>query len=92
MSKTGVDALAVAIGTVHGPYRGKPQLDLERLQEIRSRTAVPLVLHGGSGLSDQDFRNVVANGINKINFYTEASWLQWPRFGSSSLGQTRELS
>lgn len=73
VSKTGVDALAVAIGTVHGPYRGKPQLDLERLQEIRSRTAVPLVLHGGSGLSDQDFRNVVANGINKINFYTEAS-------------------
>lgn len=70
VARTGVDALAVAIGTVHGPYKGQPVLDLERLQEIRKRTEVPLVLHGGSGLSDQDFLNVVANGINKVNFYT----------------------
>lgn len=73
VARTGVDALAVAIGTVHGPYKGQPVLDLERLQEIRRKTDVPLVLHGGSGLSDEDFRNVVASGINKVNFYTECS-------------------
>lgn len=73
VEKTGVDALAVAIGTVHGPYKGQPALDLELLREIRGRTTIPLVLHGGSGLSDQDFRNVVANGINKVNFYTHFS-------------------
>lgn len=73
VNRTGVDALAVAIGTVHGPYRGEPSLDLELLKEIRSRVTVPLVLHGGSGLSDQDFRDVISHGINKVNFYTESS-------------------
>ena len=72
---TGVDALAVAIGTVHGPYRQTPELDLPRLDAIRQRTSVPLVLHGGSGLTDQDFRNAVERGINKVNFYTENTLL-----------------
>ena len=73
VAETGVDALAVAIGTVHGPYKGKPALDLKRLEEIRSLVGVPLVLHGGSGLSDLDFRQAVSSGISKINFFTEAS-------------------
>lgn len=73
VEKTGVDALAVAIGTVHGIYKGKPVLDLDRLENIRKVLDIPLVLHGGSGLSDQDFRNVVKKGINKINFFTEMS-------------------
>ncbi len=73
VEKTGVDALAVAIGTVHGIYKGKPVLDLDRLENIRKALDIPLVLHGGSGLSDQDFRNVVKKGINKINFFTEMS-------------------
>ena len=68
---SGVDALAVAIGSAHGVYTVKPVLDINRLKEIRANTDVPLVLHGGSGLSDDDFRNCVANGIAKINIFTD---------------------
>ncbi len=68
---TGVDALAIAIGTAHGVYKTKPQLNLERLCEIRQRIDTPLVLHGGSGLSDEDFRNTVRDGIAKMNIFTD---------------------
>ena len=68
---TGVDALAVAIGTAHGAYKSKPKLDFERLKEIRSIVETPLVLHGGSGLSDEDFRKAIANGISKVNIFTD---------------------
>lgn len=68
---TGADFLAVSIGTVHGVYKSAPRLDLERLAEIRRRVDVPLVLHGGSGLSEGDFRAVIAGGITKINIYTD---------------------
>lgn len=74
VKRTGVDALAVAIGTAHGPYKEKPVLDLGRLREIRAQVPVSLVLHGGSGLSDQDFRNCVRDGIQKINIYTDISY------------------
>ena len=69
--RTGVDALAVAIGTAHGAYKEKPRLDIGRLAEISRAVPVPLVLHGGSGLSDEDFKNCVANGISKINIFTD---------------------
>lgn len=69
--ETGVDALAVAIGTAHGVYKEKPVLDIGRLKEIAEVVDVPLVLHGGSGLSDDDFRNVIANGISKVNIFTD---------------------
>ena len=69
--ETGVDALAVAIGTLHGAYKSKPKLDFERLAEIAGMVDVPLVLHGGSGLSDDDFRRVIANGISKVNIFTD---------------------
>ncbi len=68
---TGVDALAIAIGTAHGAYKSKPKLDLVRLAEIRDAVDVPLVLHGGSGLSDDDFRNTIAEGISKVNIHTD---------------------
>ncbi len=68
--ETGVDALAVAIGNVHGRYAGKPNLDFQRLEEIRNTVSVPLVLHGGSGISDDDFRKLIKTGISKINFYS----------------------
>ena len=68
---TGVDALAVAIGTAHGAYKTKPQLDIERLKEIRATIDTPLVLHGGSGLSDDDFKNTVREGIAKVNIFTD---------------------
>ena len=71
LADTGVDALAIAIGTAHGAYKAKPCLDLERLAAIRAAVDTPLVLHGGSGLSDDDFRNTVARGIAKVNIFTD---------------------
>lgn len=73
VEETGVDALAVAIGTVHGPYQGEPRLELDLLSQIREAVSVPLVLHGGSGLSPDDFRQAIARGIAKVNFFTENS-------------------
>ncbi len=68
---TGVDALAVAIGTAHGVYKTKPCMNLERLRAIRAAIDTPLVLHGGSGLSDDDFRNTIRDGIAKVNIFTD---------------------
>jgi fructose/tagatose bisphosphate aldolase len=73
VSETGVDALAVSIGTVHGLYRGKPELDFDRLSALRETVPVPLVLHGGSGTPDADIRRAVAGGICKINIWTEVA-------------------
>jgi len=67
---TGVDFLAVSIGTVHGRMRGEPQLDFERLAAINARLSIPLVIHGGTGLSDTQFRRLIENGVAKINYYT----------------------
>ncbi|MCV3298876.1 ketose 1,6-bisphosphate aldolase [Pantoea ananatis] len=71
--ETGIDTLAVAIGNAHGKYKGEPKLDFDRLAAIREQTGVPLVLHGGSGISDADFRRAISLGIHKINFYTGMS-------------------
>ena len=68
---TGVDTLAVAIGSAHGVYKKKPMLNIERLKEIRAEIDTPLVLHGGSGLSDDDFRNAIQEGIAKVNIITD---------------------
>ena len=69
--RTGVTSLAVAIGTAHGFYVGTPVLDKERLSAIRKVVDIPLVLHGASGLSDEDVRDCVSRGICKVNFATE---------------------
>lgn len=69
--RTGVDSLAVAIGTAHGFYVGTPVLDKERLSQIRQVVDIPLVLHGASGLSDEDVKDCVKRGICKVNFATE---------------------
>ncbi len=71
IEKADVDALAVAIGTAHGKYIKKPVLDIERLAEIYAVAEKPLVLHGGSGLTDDDFRATVKNGIRKVNICTD---------------------
>lgn len=71
VAATGVDALAIAIGTAHGAYKQKPMLDITRLSDIRNTVDTPLVLHGGSGLSDDDFKNTIANGIAKVNIFTD---------------------
>ena len=89
--KTQVDALAVSIGTVHGVYKGQPRLDFERLSEIRKRVDCYLVLHGGSGLSDDDFKKCIEYGINKINIFTDLTLAinaQLPEF----IKQTEDLT
>ncbi|MDY4693668.1 MAG: class II fructose-bisphosphate aldolase [Blautia sp.] len=68
---TGVDALAVAVGNAHGDYKFPPRLDFDRISEISAKTGLPLVLHGGSGLADEDFRTAVKRGICKINIFTD---------------------
>lgn len=69
--RTGVDALAVAVGNAHGDYKFPPKLDFERIAQIHDRTGTPLVLHGGSGLADEDFRTAVGKGICKVNIFTD---------------------
>jgi fructose-bisphosphate aldolase class II len=71
VAQTGVDFLAVAIGTAHGVYQGEPHLDLDLLAEIRRRVEIPLVLHGGSGLSVQQFQAAIRGGITKVNVATD---------------------
>lgn len=68
--ETNVNALAVAIGNAHGVYKEEPKLHLERLQEIHDNVEVPLVLHGGSGISAEEFKKCVKNGIRKLNVAT----------------------
>ncbi len=71
VERTGISSLAVAIGTAHGVYKGIPKLDKERLAKIRSLVSIPLVLHGASGIPDQDVRDCIALGICKVNVATE---------------------
>jgi fructose-bisphosphate aldolase class II len=71
VKETGVDALAVSIGTLHGLYRGRPQLDFDRIARLRTVCPIPLVLHGGSDTPDQDLRRAIEIGIDKINIWTD---------------------
>ena len=71
VEKTGVDFLAVAIGTAHGVYKGVPKLDLERISRIRELVSVPLVLHGTSGVPDETVRECIARGMCKVNYATD---------------------
>ena len=71
VKETGVDALAVSIGTLHGLYRGKPHLDFDRIANLRAACPIPLVLHGGSDTPDEDIRRAIEIGIDKINIWTD---------------------
>ena len=71
VEKTGVDALAIAVGNAHGAYKLPPKLDFERINTIAKTVNVPLVLHGGSGLTDNDFRRAINEGISKVNIFTD---------------------
>ncbi len=71
VERTGIDSLAIAIGTAHGLYKGKPKLDFERLCEIRARVEVPLVLHGASDVPDEDVQKAISLGICKVNIATD---------------------
>lgn len=71
VERTGIDSLAVAIGTAHGVYKGVPKLDFSRLSEIRKAVSIPLVLHGTSGVPDEDVAECIKRGICKVNYATD---------------------
>ena len=66
--------LAIAFGTAHGIYKTKPVLNMEIITQVRKYTDLPLVMHGGSGISHEEYREVIARGINKINYYSYLSY------------------
>jgi fructose-bisphosphate aldolase class II len=70
VEKTGVESLAIAIGTAHGQYKGDPKLDFERLKKIKSLVKIPIVLHGSSGVSDESLRKAIGLGVCKVNIDT----------------------
>lgn len=70
VKNTGIDALACAFGTAHGFYKDEPKLDFERLSKIHTLIDVPIVMHGGSGVSEADYREVIKRGVRKVNYYT----------------------
>ena len=74
VEKSGVDCLAIAIGNAHGFYKGKPELNFEILEEINKILKMPLVLHGGTGIANEDIKKSISLGISKINFFTEVDY------------------
>ncbi len=74
LKKTGVDALAIAFGTAHGIYKTKPILNMDIISRVRELTDIPLVMHGGSGISNEEYREVIERGIGKINYYSYMSY------------------
>ncbi|MEC3607628.1 tagatose bisphosphate family class II aldolase [Bacillus glycinifermentans] len=71
VDRTGIDSLAVAIGTAHGLYASEPKIDFDRLADIQKRVSIPLVLHGASGIPEQDVRRCIELGCAKVNIATE---------------------
>ncbi|MBO5068868.1 MAG: class II fructose-bisphosphate aldolase [Roseburia sp.] len=90
VEKTGVDALAIAVGNAHGAYKLPPKLDFERIRTIAKTVDVPLVLHGGSGLTDDDFKKAIQEGISKVNIFTDinvaAVEAEFKRFSNMNKG------
>ena len=73
VNETGIDALAASFGTVHGIYKSRPNLDFDIISQIRKLCGIPVVMHGGSGISDSDFKKCIDCGVRKINYYTYAA-------------------
>lgn len=74
LARTGIDALAIAFGTAHGIYKTKPVLNMDIITRVRELTDLPLVMHGGSGISHEEYREVIRRGIGKINYYSYMSY------------------
>lgn len=87
--ETGIDCLAPALGSVHGPYRGEPDLSFTRMEQIQQRTGIPLVLHGGTGLPARDIQRAIALGTAKINVNTE-NQLAWTHAIREQLAEDQE--
>lgn len=90
VAMTGVDALAVSVGTSHGVYLSLPDLDIEKLKEIDRVSSIPLVLHGGSGTPDDQVQNAVKNGICKLNIYADCRIAMAKGLVRSTKSQTRQ--
>lgn len=88
--KTGIDFLAPALGSVHGPYHGDPVLAFDRMEEIKEKTGLPLVLHGGSGIYDEQIRQAISCGICKLNINTELQQA-WTEGVREKLNQDSEV-
>jgi fructose-bisphosphate aldolase class II len=71
VERTGIDALAISIGNVHGAYQGEPYIDFNRLEKINQQVSIPLVLHGSSGIGEKNIKKAIDMGIRKINLYSE---------------------
>jgi fructose-bisphosphate aldolase class II len=71
VKETGIDTLAPALGSVHGPYHGEPNLGFKEMEEIRDATNIPMVLHGGTGIPEHDIKKAISLGTSKINVNTE---------------------
>ena len=87
---TGVDFLAVSIGTVHGRMKGEPNLDYQRLEQINEALDIPLVIHGGTGLNDDQFQLLIANGVTKINYYTALADMAGARIRDNAIFKHKE--
>lgn len=74
LEKTGIDALAIAFGTAHGIYKTKPILNMDIITQVREYTDIPLVMHGGSGISPEEYKEVIRRGVGKINYYSYMSY------------------
>lgn len=79
LARTGADALAIAFGTAHGIYKTKPVLNMDIISAVRKVSDVPLVMHGGSGISHDEYREVIRRGIRKINYYSYMSYAGYAR-------------
>lgn len=74
LTRTEIDALAIAFGTAHGIYKTKPVLNMDIITKVREYTDIPLVMHGGSGISPEEYREVIRRGVDKINYYSYMSY------------------
>ena len=90
VAQTGIDALAVSIGTSHGVYRSLPDLNIEKLKEIGQASSIPLVLHGGSGTPDDQIQDAVKNGICKLNIYADCRIAMAKGLVGSSMSMARK--
>ena len=84
VGRTGVDALAIAFGTAHGFYKTKPVLNFDIISKTRAINDIPLVMHGGSGISHEEYREVIRRGIDKINYYSYMSYAGYAEAGATS--------
>lgn len=89
-NKTNAHMIAPSLGSVHGPYKGEPQINFKRMKDINEAVKKPLVLHGGSGLSDEIFKECIKNGISKININTELK-MSWTKAVREILNNEKDL-